>query len=47
LGASCEAWSTCITTYKTTNMMMFWANGSAMRKRIIADEKKESKMNTL
>ena len=36
-----------MTTYKTTNRMMFWANGSVMRKRIIADERKESKMKIL
>jgi hypothetical protein len=36
-----------MTIYKTTNRMMFWANGSAIRKRITADERKEREINTL
>jgi len=47
LGASWETWRTCMTTYKNTKRRILWANGSVMRKRMTADERKERRMNNL
>jgi hypothetical protein len=46
-GASCVTWSTCFTTYKITKTTMLWAKGSAMRKRRMAEDKNERRINTL